>query len=220
MPGDPRPPPSGSLFLPDHPDAYAAVRGSVASSSTTPGTATRQDCPSLTSPRVCPSSHPVSLSAEGPTKLLLWEPPGLGHSSPPGRSGPPSRGREPRGPGPRLLLGLEGRAPQAEAEAQGPPGREGPAGRGGGSGSPGAGVGTAVTRSLSAAVTQFPHSAAPAPRAEQRGKARPPADPKGAPPSCGPATLSLCSSSSCKPEAYPDPAPRRTPASACQRARV
>ena len=136
MPGDPRPPPSGSLFLPDHPDAYAAVRGSVASSSTTPGTATRQDCPSLTSPRVCPSSHPVSLSAEGPTKLLLWEPPGLGHSSPPGRSGPPSRGREPRGPGPRLLLGLEGRAPQAEAEAQGPPGREGPAGRGGGSGSP------------------------------------------------------------------------------------
>ena len=107
------------------PDAYAAVRGSVASSSTTPGTATRQVCPSLMSPRVCPSSRPVSLSAEGPTKLLLWEPPGLGHSSPPRRSGPPSRGREPRGPGPRLLPGLEGRSPQAEAEAQGPPHRHG-----------------------------------------------------------------------------------------------
>ena len=48
MPGDPRSPPSGSLFLPDHPDAYAAVPGSVVSNSRTPGTATRQDCPSLT----------------------------------------------------------------------------------------------------------------------------------------------------------------------------
>ena len=73
------------------------------------------------SPRVCPSSRPVNLNAEGSTKLLLWEPPGLGHSSPPRRSGPPSRGQEPQGPEPKLLSGLEGRAQQAEAEAQGPP---------------------------------------------------------------------------------------------------
>lgn len=53
MPGDPCPPhpcapPSGSLLLPDHPEAYAAVGGSVTSNSMTPWTAARQACPSLT----------------------------------------------------------------------------------------------------------------------------------------------------------------------------
>ena len=52
MPGNPRPPhphapPTGSLSLPDHPDAYA-VGGSVMSNSATPWTAARQACPSLT----------------------------------------------------------------------------------------------------------------------------------------------------------------------------
>ena len=107
---------------PDHPEAYAAVGGSVTSNSMTPGPQHARPARPSPSPRVCLSSHPVNLNTEEPTELFLRELPGLGHSSPQGGVDLPARGHRFPGTG-AARQAWKGGPSGAEAEAQGCPAR-------------------------------------------------------------------------------------------------